>query len=130
MGGPCYGEKGLTSIYHWPPVQTAILSFNQKNFRVWEREAYKQPSQFEQVHAWLDEIVGKFRPRLIELTIFKPKLLIRLLWTNLVKTNKYQYHVKIMYNKIINMIRYDDPGKPIKRISFIVKNLGGSLLEK
>ena len=35
-----------------------------------------------------------------------------------------------MYNRIINMIRYDDTGKPIKRISFIVKNLGGNLLEK
>ena len=30
----------------------------------------------------------------------------------------------------INKIRYDDLGKPIKPISFIVKNLGGNLPEK
>ena len=30
----------------------------------------------------------------------------------------------------INKTRYDDPGKPIKQTSFIVKNLGGNLLEK
>ena len=30
----------------------------------------------------------------------------------------------------INKIRYDDPGKPMKQTSFIVKNLGGNLLEK
>ena len=30
----------------------------------------------------------------------------------------------------INKIRYDDLGKPMKQTSFIVKNLGGNLLEK
>ena len=32
----------------------------------------------------------------------------------------------------INKTRYDDPGKPMKQISFTVKNLGsgGNLLEK
>ena len=30
----------------------------------------------------------------------------------------------------INKIRYDDPRKPMKQTSFIVKNLGGNLLEK
>ena len=30
----------------------------------------------------------------------------------------------------INKTRYDDPGKPMKQTSFIVKNLGGNLLEK
>ena len=30
----------------------------------------------------------------------------------------------------INKTRYDDPGKPMKQTSFIVKNLGESLLEK
>ena len=30
----------------------------------------------------------------------------------------------------LNKIRYDDLGKPMKQTSFIVKNLGGNLLEK
>ena len=30
----------------------------------------------------------------------------------------------------INKTRYDNPGKPMKQTSFIVKNLGGNLLEK
>ena len=30
----------------------------------------------------------------------------------------------------INKTRYDDPRKPMKQTSFIVKNLGGNLLEK
>ena len=30
----------------------------------------------------------------------------------------------------VNKTRYDDPGKPMKQTSFIVKNLGGNLLEK
>ena len=30
----------------------------------------------------------------------------------------------------INKTRYDDTGKPMKQTSFIVKNLGGNLLEK
>ena len=47
----------------------------------------------------------------------------------LVKTNKHQYHVKIMQQKS-NKTRYDDPGKPMKQTSFIVKNLGGNLPEK
>ena len=36
--------------------------------------------------------VWKFRPWLIELTSFKPKLLIRFIMNKLVKTNKHQYH--------------------------------------
>ena len=31
---------------------------------------------------------------------------------------------------MINKTRYDDPGKPMKQTSFIVKNLGGNLPEK
>ena len=30
----------------------------------------------------------------------------------------------------INKTRYDDPGKPMKQTSFIIKNLGGNLPEK
>ena len=30
----------------------------------------------------------------------------------------------------LNKTRYDDPGKPMKQTSFIVKNLGGNLPEK
>ena len=35
-----------------------------------------------------------------------------------------------MHNGKINKTRYDNPGKPMKQISFIVKNLGGNLPEK
>ena len=35
-----------------------------------------------------------------------------------------------MHSGIINKIRYDDLGKPMKQISFTVKNLGGNLLKK
>ena len=35
-----------------------------------------------------------------------------------------------MHNGIINKTRYDDSGKPMKQTSFIVKKLGGNLLEK
>ena len=35
-----------------------------------------------------------------------------------------------MHNRIVNKTRYDNLGKPIKQTSFIVKNLGGNLLEK
>ena len=35
-----------------------------------------------------------------------------------------------MHSEIINKTRNDDPGKPIKQISFIIKNLGGNLLKK
>ena len=34
------------------------------------------------------------------------------------------------YSKKVNKTRYDDLGKPMKQTSFIVKNLGGNLLEK
>ena len=33
-------------------------------------------------------------------------------------------------NGKINMTRYDDPGKPMKQTSFIVKNLGRNFPEK
>ena len=32
-----------------------------------------------------------------------------------------------MHNRIVNKTRYDDLGKPMKQISFRVKNLGGNL---
>ena len=32
-----------------------------------------------------------------------------------------------MHNGIINKIRYDDPGKPMKQTNFTMKNLGGNL---
>ena len=35
-----------------------------------------------------------------------------------------------MHSGIVNKIRYDDLGKPIKQISFTVENLRGNLLEK
>ena len=35
-----------------------------------------------------------------------------------------------MHSRIVNKIRYDDPGKSMKQTSFIVKNLGGHLLKK
>ena len=35
-----------------------------------------------------------------------------------------------MYSGIINKIRYDDTGKPMKQTNFIVKNHGGNLPEK
>ena len=35
-----------------------------------------------------------------------------------------------MYIGIVNKTRYDDSGKPIKKTSFTVKNLGGNLSEK
>ena len=35
-----------------------------------------------------------------------------------------------MHNGIVNKTRYADLGKPMKQTSFIVKNLGGNLLEK
>ena len=35
-----------------------------------------------------------------------------------------------MHNGKINKTRYDNPGKPMKQISFIVKNLGENLPEK
>ena len=35
-----------------------------------------------------------------------------------------------MHSRKVNKIRYDDLGKPMKQTSFIVKNLGGNLLEK
>ena len=33
-------------------------------------------------------------------------------------------------SKKVNKIRYNNPGKPMKRTSFIVKNLGRNILEK
>ena len=35
-----------------------------------------------------------------------------------------------MHNRKLNKTRYNDPGKPMKQTSFIVKNLGGNLLKK
>ena len=35
-----------------------------------------------------------------------------------------------MYSGIINKIRYDDTGKPVKQTSFRVKNLGGNFPKK
>ena len=35
-----------------------------------------------------------------------------------------------MYSGIINKIRYDDTGKPMKQTSFRVKNLGGNFPKK
>ena len=34
-----------------------------------------------------------------------------------------------MHRGIVNKIRYGDPGKLMKQISFTIKNLGGNLLE-
>ena len=35
-----------------------------------------------------------------------------------------------MHSGIVNKTRYDDLGKPMKQISFTVKNMGGNLSEK
>ena len=35
-----------------------------------------------------------------------------------------------MHKRIVNKTRYDDPEKLMKQTSFIVKKLGGNLLEK
>ena len=35
-----------------------------------------------------------------------------------------------MHSREINKTRYDDLGKPMKQISFTVKNMGGNLSEK
>ena len=35
-----------------------------------------------------------------------------------------------MHSGIVNKIRYDDPGKPMKQTSFTVKNLDGNLPKK
>ena len=48
----------------------------------------------------------------------------------LVKTNKHQYHVKIMCSRKVNKTRYDDSRKSIKQTNFTIKNLGGNLPEK
>ena len=32
-----------------------------------------------------------------------------------------------MHSGIVNKIRYDDPGKPMKQTNFTMKNLGGNL---
>ena len=41
-----------------------------------------------------------------------------------------QTNINITQRKKKNKTRYDEPGKPMKQTSFIVKNLGGNLLEK
>ena len=52
------------------------------------------------------------------------------MWIKLVKTNKHQNHVNIIHSGIVNKTRYDDSRKPMKQISFTVKNLGGNISEK
>ena len=66
-------------------------------------------------------LAEKFRPLLIELTSFKPKLLIRFIMNKTCKTNKHQYHVKIMHSEKLNKTRYDDPGKLMKQTDFTIK---------
>ena len=41
-----------------------------------------------------------------------------------------QTNINIMHSGIVNKIRYDDLGKPMKQTSFTVKNLGENLPEK
>ena len=53
-----------------------------------------------------------------------------MLWIELVKTKKHQYHVKIICSGKVNKTIYDDPREPMKQTSFIVNNLGGNLPEK
>ena len=75
-------------------------------------------------------LLGKFRPRLIKLTSFKPKSLIRFIMNkpckNKLTSISCQYHTV----EKINKTRYDDSRKPMKQTSFTVKNLGGNLPEK
>ena len=35
-----------------------------------------------------------------------------------------------MHSRIVNKTKYDDLGKPMKKTSFTIKNLGGNLPEK
>ena len=41
-----------------------------------------------------------------------------------------QININIIHSAKVNKTRYDDPRKPMKQTSFIVKNLGESLPEK
>ena len=70
-------------------------------FSDWGTKTVLDPEAIEETEALrpldpeaLIPLVGKFRPRLIELTSFKLKLLIRFIMNILVKTNKHQNHVK------------------------------------
>ena len=74
--------------------------------------------------------VGKFRPRLIELTSFKPKLSIRFIRNKTCKNKQTSISCQNHATEKINKTRYDDPGKPMKQTSFTVKNLGGNLPKK
>ena len=58
--------------------------------------------------------VGKFRPRLIELTSFKPKLLIRLIMNNPCSNKQTSISYQNHATEKINKTRFDDPGKPIE----------------
>ena len=75
---------------------------------------------------WWFFYVGKFRPRLIELTSFKPKLLIKFIMNKscLIKLTS------ISCSRKLNKIRYEDPRKLIKQTSFTIRNMGGNLPEK
>ena len=42
---------------------------------------------------------------------------------NPVKTNKHQYHVNNIHNRIVNKTKYNNSGKSMKQTSFTVKNL-------
>ena len=75
-------------------------------------------------------IVGKFRPQLIELTSFKPKLLIRFIRNKTCKNKQTSISCQNHAAEKINKTRYDDPGKPMKQTSFTIKNLGGNLPKK
>ena len=46
------------------------------------------------------------------------------------KTNKHQYHVKIMHSEKLNKTRYDDPGKLMKQTDFTIKKTWGETFPK
>ena len=74
--------------------------------------------------------VGKFRPRLIKLTSFKSKFLIRFIINKTGKIKQILISCQNHAVEKINKTRYDDLGKLMKPTSFTVKNLGGNLPEK
>ena len=70
-------------------------------FSDWGTKTVLDPEAIEETEALIPldlealiPLVGKFRLWLIELTSFKPKLLIRFIMNKLVKKNKHQNHVK------------------------------------
>jgi len=61
-------------------------------------------------------MLGKFRLKLIKLTSFKTKLLIRSIMNNPCSNKR---NINIMHSEIVNKTGYDDSGKPMTQNSQI-----------